>query len=270
MKHCVHCDKDFSEDKTYCDSCGKKLKIKEEKKHHHSEKTKIPTWAIPWIVFGVLLVSAGILLLPTKVMSYTVEVPYIDTEKYTVEVPYEDVEEYTVQVPYDTKEQYVESVPVQKEEKIKYVGEWVKCSSSGFFSTGESTVKITNTDTEGGTFVIKIGYTDDAGNFISDTQSKYISPSVPVTFTYSPMPSSFNQCRYRVETVPIKTTTEYKDVIKEKTVTEYRDETRYRKVTKTRTETREREVRKTRTETKQKEINWLFGFDAIIKFRNLE
>src|SRR3989344_4665871 len=131
MKHCHKCDKEFSEDKIYCDSCGKKLKIKEEKKHYHSEKAKIPTWAIPWIVFGVLLVIAGVLLLPTKVMSYAVEVPYIDTEKYTVEVPYEDVEEYIVQVPYETKEQYVESVPVQNQEKLRYTEEWVKCSSSG-------------------------------------------------------------------------------------------------------------------------------------------
>lgn len=51
--------------------------------------------------------------------------------------------------------------------------------------------------------------------------------------------------------------TKYKEVIKERTVTKYREETQYKTIT------------KTRTETKQKEVNWLFGFDAIIKFRNL-
>lgn len=63
--------------------------------------------------------------------------------------------------------------------------------------------------------------------------------------------------------------TEYKDVIKERTVTKYKEETRYQTVTKTRAETREREVRKEKNETRQKEVNWIFGFDAPIKFRNL-
>lgn len=269
-KYCPKCNKDFLDDKRFCDSCGQKLEIKKEG-HPISKGNKpiLSPWLVPWVVFGAVLLIAGAILLPTKAVSYQVEVPYIDKEQYTVEVPYEDIEEYVVKVPYDTKEQYVETVPIQKQDAIRYLGEWVTCSGSSYYSTGESTVKITNIDTEGGTFTINIGYIDNAGNFIMDTQSKYVSPSIPVTFTYSPTPASFQSCRYRVENVPVKTTVEYKDVIKEKNVTKYRDETRYRKVTKTRTETREREVRKTRIETRQKEVNWLFGFDAVIKFRNL-
>src|SRR3989338_5875751 len=200
VKYCHNCNKDFPEDRTYCDTCGKKLSVKVEKEHNpyhreHHNKSKVAPWLIPWIVFGVLLVIAGILFLPTKVLSYQVEVPYIATEKYTIEVPYEDVEEYTVQVPYETQETYIESIP----------------------------------------------YTEQ-----------------------QPYQECFIICWTNYRNV-----TKYKDVTKTKTVTKYRDETRYKKVTKTRTETREREVRKTRTETKQKEVNWIFGFDAIIKFRNL-
>ena len=59
----------------------------------------------------------------------------------------------------------------------------------------------------------------------------------------------------------------YEDVLKEKSVTKYRDETKYKTVTKTRIETREREVRKVGVMDVQKEVNWVFGFDAIIKFK---
>ena len=274
MKHCHHCNKDFSEDMDYCDTCGKKLSAKTGKGHHtkhegHHNKPKIAPWLIPWIVFGILLAIAGVLLLPTKAVSYQIEVPYIDTEKYTVEVPYEDVEEYTVQVPYDTKEQYVESVPVQNEEKVTYTYEWAQCSSTGIFFNGYSTIKITNTYNQPASFNVRIGYTDSTGKFVYTTQTKNINQFQSDTFTYTPTPSSFNKCSFDIPNPPVYTKTEYKDVIKERTVTKYRDETKYRKVTKTRTETREKEVRKTRTETKQKEVTWLFGFDAIIKFRNL-
>lgn len=71
------------------------------------------------------------------------------------------------------------------------------------------------------------------------------------------------------EVTKYRNVTVYKDVTKARAVTKYRDETQYRKVQKVRTETREREVAKMRTETRQKEVNWLFGFDAIIKFRKL-
>lgn len=169
----------------------------------HKHKSKIPHWLVPIIVFASLLIITSFIVFPTKVMSYQVEVPFIDKEQYTVEVPYEDVEEYTVQVPYETKEQYIESAPYTEQEPYQDT----ECAFLGLFC---------------------------------QSVTKY------------------------------RTVTKYKDVIKEKTVTKYRDETRYRKVTKTRTETREREVRKTRMETRQKEVNWLFDFDAIIRFRNLQ
>jgi len=207
MKHCTKCNKDFSDNKKYCDTCGKELKTKVEKEHHTKKekdtyKFSIAPGVMPWLVIGVLLVIAGIILLPTKVLSYQIEVPYIDKETYTVQVPYEDVEEYTVTVPYETEETYIETIPVEEQESYQVT----ECAFLGLFCEGVT--------------------------------------------------------KYR-------TVTNYKDIVKTKTVTKYREETRYRTVPKTRTETREREVRKTRTETKQKEVNWIFGFDAIIEFRNL-
>ena len=278
---CPKCKAKLPKNASFCSECGKSVKdslanlegilnIKKEE----PEKLKKPLTTTK-VLIGLFLI-AGIILLPTKTVSYQVEVPYIDTETYTVEVPYEDIEEYTVQVHYETQEPYVETIPIETEEKINFIQDWVTCTSSseGFFgfgaTTGESTMRITNTNGEIGTFTVQIGYEDNSGNFIYDTQTKDISPSSSVTFTYTPMPTSSSKCQYKIISTPSKTTIDYKDIIKQKTVTQYREETRYRKVTKTRTETREKEVRNTRIETRQKEVNWLFEFDAIIKFRNLD
>ena len=347
MKHCHKCNKEFLDDKQYCDTCGKKLKSKIDKEYasglknkkkwfsiktiifvvlvlfvilrtlanigagnpllfdkplviifiitlvfglyylfiyikskKHKNKTEemshikrekdthklnIAPWAIPLIVLGGLLVIVGVILLPTKVISYQIEVPYIDKEQYVESVPVEEQKE--------TVEKQCSQVA------LKYEINLVKCQSGGFFSTGESSYEVKNLDTESDIFTIKVGYKDANGQFIGNAISKNINALSSATFSYSPVPSSATACSRQVVSIPTKevcelvpttkTTTVYKDVIKEKTVTQYRDETRYRKVTKTRSETREKEVRKTKIETKQKEINWIFGFNAIIKFRNL-
>lgn len=241
----------------------------EKKSHRADVNLKKILLSIPFIIV-ILSVSSVSILLPTKIESYQVEVPYIDKETYSVNVPYEDIKEKIVSVPYETTEQYVESVPVNQETQVQYTIESVKCTASGLFSTGESTWKVTNLDSgNGGTFTIRVGYIDNSGQFVGSTQSKNIQPSSSTTFTYSPTPSSFQGCSRQVIDIPTKTTTEYKDVIKTKTVTKYRDETQYEKVTKIRTEMREREVQKTRVEERHKEVNWLFGFDSPIKFREL-
>ena len=230
-------------------------------------KVKIAPWVFPWLVIGFMAIVSAVLLLPSEVVTYTVEVPYIDTEDYTVQVPYEDIEEYVDRVPYETKEPYVESIRVQTEERVRYLEDFTECSNSGFFVNGSSTVKIQNVDTERATFSVQIGYEDNSGEFIYKTLRKSIRPLSSETFTYSPTPSSFIRCLFRLKEYPTKTVVEYKEVIKESTITTYRDETRYRKVSKYRNETRQREVRKTGVETREREVNWLFGFDAIIRFR---
>jgi len=277
---CPKCHAELLKDATFCGECGHKLtKHKETQKETEKDQTpksikshKIAPWTIPWIVIGVLLVTSGVILLPTKVVSYQIEVPYIDKETYTVQVPYEDIEEYTVQVTEEVKKPVVESIRVEEKEKLKYTIENEDCSSSNFLISGKSSYKLTNLDDDAGIFTVEVGIVDNSGNFISDTKSVRINPTNSFTYTYSPTPTSseFTGCRYRIVSLPEKINVEYRDVIKEETELVTKPETRYRKVTKTRTDTKEREVRKTRTETKQKEINWLFGFDAIIKFRNLK
>lgn len=293
MKHCHKCKKDFSEENSFCGECGGKLTVKEHKKtkkeveKYHTPKNEKSTYKFSFnilTIISILIVIAAAILLPTKVASY--EVPYIDTERYTVEVPYEDVEEYTVQVPYEVEETYVESVPVQEQEdyidtecnneNLGYNVEWETCKSGGLFSNGEATISVVNSDSAGGVFSFKVGYVK-GGVFFGNPVSKSISGGRTELFTVEFSESSFENCRYSAITIPQKqvcnpvtkqkTVTNYKDVVKTKTVTKYRDETKYRKVTNTRTETREKEVRKIRTE--QKEVNWLFEFNAIIKFRRL-
>jgi len=179
---------------------SEQVKIEHQEPAKHVNP-KIHPWHVPWIVLGVLLLISGALLLPTKIASYQVEVPYMVKEQYSVQVPYEVVEPYTVQVPYQTTEQFVQSIPVQEQQAYTDV----ECAFLGLFCQGVT---------------------------------KY------------------------------KTVTVYKDTVQERPVTQYRDETRYRTVTKTRTEVREREVQKIRIERHYKEVNWMWDFDAVIKFNN--
>lgn len=293
MKHCHKCKKDFSEEDSFCGECGGKLTVKEHKKtkkeveKHHTPKNEKSTYKFSfniWTIISILIVIAAAILLPTKVVSY--EVPFIDTEKYTVEVPYEDVEEYTEREAYETQETYVESVPVQElqdyidtecnDEYLTYNIENEVCKNAGIFSNGESTYSLYNSDSQSGTWSIKVGYYK-GGVFFGNTLTKTVNPGRTETLTYIFSENSAESCGYQTISRPQKQVcnpvtkqkivTEYKEVVKTRTITNYRDVPKFRTVTKTRTETREKEVRKTRTE--KKEVNWIFGFDAIIKFRKL-
>ncbi|MBI5391446.1 hypothetical protein HZB00_00425 [Candidatus Woesearchaeota archaeon] len=258
-KYCTTCKIAFPLEQRYCDQCGKRLEIK---------PGSVPVspafsfWMFPWIVLAGVLLFGTILLLPTKQISYTAQVPYIAVENYTLQIPYEDLEEYKMQVPYTAQEPFVESVPVTKQAPLRYLDQGVTCTANG-----ESTAQVTNVDTDQGVFTVIIGYINQTGAFVSTTISKTIDPKANAYFTYSPTPSAFQSCRYYLDPLPIKTTVDYKDVIKQRDVTQYREETKYRKVTKLRNETREHEVRKIKEEARQKEVNWIFGFDAFVKFR---
>lgn len=230
---------------------------------HASSSSWLSPAVFPWVILSVVLVVAGVLLVPTKTVSYTVETPYLFTETYTVEVPFEDIEEYTVQVPYETSESYVETIPTEITEDINFNEEFLGCQYSGSVN-----LRVTNLDTEAAEFIIKIGYQwTGASTENVDIVPRTIQPLDSYIFTYSLLPPSGDiTCIAHVTNNPTKTRIEQEQVVKQKTVTQYRDETKYRKVTKTRTEEREREVQKIRVETRYKEVNWLFDFDALIKF----
>ncbi|VVB84619.1 Uncharacterised protein [uncultured archaeon] len=257
MKHCTKCDKSFPDETNFCPNCGRKLETKP------GERGK----TVPWIILAILLL-AGAILLPTRVVNYQVEIPYNGTEQYTVLVPYVDAQKSVVEIPYETTEQYVDRIPTGMKEPIKYAAAQVKCTSSNSSSTGESTVTFTNVDSESGEFTIQVGYIDASGNIVVNTYLQTLLPSIPVNFTYTPTPELFQSCYYGVTNIPLKPV--YTEVVKERNVTKFREEITYQNVTKFRNETRVREITQTRIETRQKEVNWLFGFDAIVKFRNLK
>src|SRR3989344_7926012 len=117
---CPNCNKKIKGISKFCGHCGKEIKNfikKEEEKAKSTIKKEVSPHLVPWAIFALFLLILGVLFLPTKVISYQTEVPYITTEQYTVEVPYEDVEGYVEKVPYETKEQYVESIPIQEQQE---------------------------------------------------------------------------------------------------------------------------------------------------------
>jgi hypothetical protein len=244
-------------------------------------KRRIPSFlSDSWTIFIIALAASLLVLLPIKTHVYQEQVPYVATENYSVVVPYEGIEEYTERVPYQTEEQRVESVPVEERQQhlerecddvsVRYTAVGESCTSE------QSSYRVTNIDTVGGTFSFSVGYKNAAGQFIGETSSKEISPGASAIFSYGPAPPDAVQCSAKAESVPKKEVcgydvsyapvTTYKDVIKTEQVTKYRDETRYRKVMLNRTEIREKEVLRFRNETRCQEINWLFGFTAIVRW----
>lgn len=268
MKNCNNCGHQIENSQKFCRKCGSHL-ITNFKKAITDEiltKTRywyheIPHWLIPWIILSGLFILAIIIFLPTKIIPEEIEVQYKTTEEYSVEEPFIDIEEYEEEI----SEPISANIPVTRNEQIRYLKEWEKCAST-FLIVGESTIKITNIDSEGGTFVVRIGYLDKSGQFVWDRQSKYIPQSSSATFTYSPTPtySEMESCQYVIEETPSKVITEYKSIIESQT----KIVTRERPVKKTQIVTKERDVMKTRKEIHYKEVNWLFGFDAVIKFRS--
>lgn len=155
---------------------------------------------------------------------------------YQAETSYIDKEQYQEEVPYEDIEEYIEKVPYQTTE----------------------------------TYIESVPYTEQEAYTINEVLIETDCDYNPgcTCFDWSIWTGKCKKCN--CEVTRYRTVTKYKDVVKERSVTLYRDETKYRKTTETRTEMREREVIKKGMEDRKKEVNWLFGFDAIIKFRNLD
>jgi len=85
-----------------------------------------------------LIIVAGVVFLPTKTQSYTVQVPYTAVESYEAEEPYEE------KVPYQEQEAY-------EDYETKYVSQTVQkdncdsdsrctCSQTSWFGLGDTCV----------------------------------------------------------------------------------------------------------------------------------
>jgi len=282
--YCKKCKKKNRLGSSHCTKCGDKLDDDKD----FDLKNKLSS---PLVLTTIALLLLAGLTLPTKNVPYTIEESYIDKEQYFEEIDYEDIEEYTVQVPYTAEVPFTDKVAVREkqeyveeechDEELTYTTQIIKCvNGSGFATTGsvpgEAIIEVENTDVEGGQFKFEVGYIKK-GVFSGTEVTKHIDPGTTQTFSTTFYDNNIDKCSFNDLDIPEKTvcenvkkeriTTEYKDALGVKQVTKYRNETKQRTVMKRKNETKEREIEKTRNVTKQKEVNWLFGFDALVEFR---
>lgn len=141
-----------------------------------------------------------------------------------------------VQIPYDAQESYTEQEPYSDEEcnninlvyKLKR-GSCISYKDNLIFDDEPARYDCTvsNLDSSGGNFIIKIGFTMGSQKLIN-SKNKYIYPQSEYTF-YAEEMAEIDTCSCYMESVPTKqeceTITKYKTVIKYRTVTKYKTET---------------------------------------------
>lgn len=170
----------------------------------------------------VFVLIAFILFVPTKTVTYEVEVAYTDTEVYYEKEPYETQEAYQTQEPYEAVEYYIDTVPV--EQSVPY------------------------TDYE------YVAYDAPPGQYYSDCGSGCSCTK------YSFWTGNCTQCTCQVPVTRYRTEIVYQAIQKERPVTKYMTVTKYRTVTKYKDIEKTREVIKTRMEPREMEVNWIWGF----------
>lgn len=198
--------------------------IKNKSKQKQINITKEKPKIIFFLGLFLILLVLFILLIPTKTVTYEVEVPYETTETYYEKEPYQVQEPYQTQQAYEAAETYYDMIPVTRDvpyQELEYYSETVNQDSC---------------DTIYPSCICKERGWLGLGDCISCVCEK----SRPVT-------------KYRTETFQ-EQITKTRPVTKYRTVTEYRTVTNYRDVEKSRI------VMKIRTEPREREINWLFGF----------
>ena len=77
-------------------------------------KDFIETVSVLVAIFLVTILISGALLLPTKIVSYQVDIPYVDIENMTIDIPYEDIEEYVKLISFEEMEEYIQRIPVEQ------------------------------------------------------------------------------------------------------------------------------------------------------------
>lgn len=202
----------------------KKLKKLNKKIRNGKRNTKWSNKKDIFFFSGVFifLIVAFILFVPTKTVTYEIEVHYTATENYTEKEPYQTQESYQVQEPYQTTDTYIDTLPVEQSVPYTDYETIVRNAPSGRYYPNCSS-DCTCTD-----------YSFWTGNCIQCTCW------IPVT-------------KYKTEIV-------YKEVQKERPVTKYKTVTKYRTITKYKDVVKTREVLKTRMETREMEVNWIWGF----------
>ena len=182
-----------------------------------------------YTVASAILIIAFFILVPTKTVTYAVEVSYTDYENYTEKEPYEAVEPYEAQEPYQTTETYTDKVPIQTQEPYEETETSVKV-----YDAPENT------------------YYPDCG----ECECTEYATTYCVQCT----------CNVSRTITKYKTIIEYKNIDKERPVTKYETVTKYRNVTKYRDIEKTREVIGFKEEERKMETNWLFGFKVPYEF----
>lgn len=99
---CEKCQKEITDNSTYCPSCGGLVVDKEvyRLKSIQSKKT-----------IGII-VAISIALIVAFIIFFAIPFPYKATEHYTIQEPYNDVENYFEKEPYQGSESYTEQVSI--------------------------------------------------------------------------------------------------------------------------------------------------------------
>jgi len=99
-KICAKCQKEITDNSTYCQSCGGLVVDKEGHRVKSIQRKKIIG------IIGAITVA----LIVALVIFFLIPFPYNATEHYKIQEPYTDVENYFEKEPYQGTEPYIEQV----------------------------------------------------------------------------------------------------------------------------------------------------------------
>ena len=250
---CDNCDKKFPAAAKFCPHCGAKVEISEIKETKEVETSEVGsspleieplnesrTINVPMRILVLVLLIGGII---TAVVVGSV---YFDNNGSTGAVTADSSgSESTlrprgqtcrnVQVPYTETESYSESVPYTDEEcenkQLVYRKTRGQCKDwvdNYFYSDEPATFDctLTNLDTEGGLFSMKIGFMV-GGQELTEVQNKYLYPQSSETFRVT-RNAKIDSCYCAEQSIPTKQVcrdvTRYRDVPRTREVTKYRTE----------------------------------------------
>lgn len=234
---CPHCGNSVSDEMKYCPECGGSLKSQGPRdsgiKPIIAKIKRIPSsdiLTIAGICFFVIVIC--LVMVPTKTITYSIEVAYTDNETYYEKEPYMTQESYEELVPFQTTEKYTDIVPVPT--SVPYLDN--EFSYRTYNATDRYYASIPSDCTCSGT------------RYMYDADGVYGSLCVQLT------------CQIATSVTKYRTETQQKAIQKERPVTKYQTVTKFRNTTQYQDVAKTRAVLKTRMEERPLEVNWLFGF----------
>mgnify|MGYP001581701152 CR=1 FL=1 len=232
---CPKCEADNEEGAKFCEECGSKLE--EHKKTEYKAKLNL--------LKSKKVLMSIVILMVTIIFVFTVPLPYTAKEGYTEKVPYEAQESYTEKEPYTERECPLTRLDYNaiREDVV----EGGLCITNKLWDNNKcniaTNIKITNTDSESGSFKLICYYSDGSTSSVGSTilgGNNYIQSGegkeIPCSKEYN-LGETLYLTKYEIE-APLKANPEckivtlYKDVTKTRTITKYRDEYKEKSVTK--------------------------------------